>query len=394
MAISPRQLEQHLSAAIGRPVTVASTGLRMLPKPRLSIQGVGIEGVGALPELSIEMNFRQLYSGLASGAPLRLLMLRVPVATLSPPVALSLMSSLQSLSESVPGAIATVVVDSLRFDAAALLPRQYRLHVDRLAGGRFSRFELQEVGGSSGAMQLQVEQDQSGAGWSRFEMRARDWVAPAGPSVLWSDVVAQGRFSTAAVVIEAFEARAFGGAVQGAAVVARDVETVFALHANATRIDMRLLLESLAGSGRDHSERSPFVTGMARGEFFGTGRGDSLDRALHNSLVVGPVTIERAMLNGVNLGLAALHGGGAVGARGSGVTRFSELSALLVAQRGVVGVQNIDGQAGAMWVRGEINMAPDSRLSGQLKVILGGPRGQAPLSLGVRGMVNAPEFAN
>lgn len=395
VAISPRRVEQHLSAVLGQPATVDSTELGLVPMPRVRVQGVRAGGVLLVPELSLEVNLRQMLVGLAPGEPWSFGIVRVPSATLPLPTAAALLDGLHARAAGLPGFVASVAVDDLRFDDAVLLPRRFRLHSHRLEG-RFTRFDLHEVGGA-GEMHLHIHPGaagEAGPGWSRFEMQARRWAAPFGPAVTWDTVVANGRFAANALVVEAFQAQAFGGTVFGAAVAARDVESVFALRASAMRIDVAALLESLAGKAAASAGRSSILAGVAGAELVAAGRGENLALALQNGIALGPVNVERGLVNGVNLGLAAVHGGAAVNARGGGATRFSELGALLVADRDVVGLRNIEGRAGAMRVQGEIEMAPDHALDGRLRVILGGTRSQAPLSLGVRGTPAAPVFAN
>jgi len=392
VAISPRQVERNLSTVFGQAVTVDSTELRLVPMPGLRIQGVRAGGAPVLPELALEVDLRQMLVGLAPGEPWSFGIVRVPSATLSLPHAAALLDGLHSRAAELPMFVATVVVEALQIEDAVLLPRRYRLESHRIEG-RFSRFDLSEVG-SAGSMRLRIEPGAPGDGWSRFDLQARNWASPVGPAVVWDAVAANGQFAATAVVLETFQAQAFGGAVYGAAVAARDVESVFALRASAARIDVGLLLESLAAKGTERSGRSPMVVGVASAGIVAAGRGESLDLALQNGIALGPVTVERAMIDGVNLGFAAMHRGAAVNARGSGATRFSELSALLVADRAGVGVRDIEGRAGAMRVQGAVEMAPDHGLDGRLRVILGGVRGQAPLALSVRGTAAAPEFAN
>jgi hypothetical protein len=150
-------------------------------------------------------------------------------------------------------------------------------------------------------------------------------------------------------------------------------------------------MRSLSGTAADDASapKSPLL-GTATVTFLGGGHGPSLSDALFGARLMGPVSVRFATLNGINLGLAATQGGAA--ATGGGLTRFTELSALVDAGDGGVVVRDISGRAGAMSTRGQVNVAPDLKLSGSVRVDLGAERVQAPITLRVSGTATAPRF--
>ncbi|HSW32957.1 MAG TPA: hypothetical protein VLH36_05005, partial [Steroidobacteraceae bacterium] len=130
--------------------------------------------------------------------------------------------------------------------------------------------------------------------------------------------------------------------------------------------------------------------GTAAVTLLGGGHGPSLSDALFGSRMAGPVSVRFATLNGINLGRAATQGGAA--AMGGGITRFTELTAVVDAGDDGVVIRDINGRAGAMATRGQMTVSPDATLSGAVRVDLGAERVQAPATLRVTGTAIAPRF--
>ena len=117
------------------------------------------------------------------------------------------------------------------------------------------------------------------------------------------------------------------------------------------------------------------------------GRGATAEEAILQSVLAGPFSVRFAVLNGINLGLAATQGVAA-----SGSTLFTEFGGTVAAAGGVVRFEDTGGRAGAMVARGSFSVAPDTSLSGALRVVLGGQRVQAPVTLKVSGTAAQPKF--
>jgi hypothetical protein len=113
--------------------------------------------------------------------------------------------------------------------------------------------------------------------------------------------------------------------------------------------------------------------------------------AASSAVFAAPVQVRWPVLNGINLGYAATRPGTTAGS-GAGTTRFSALSAVVVASNGNVSFHDLRGHAGALAASGEVNMAADHSLNGLLHVELGATRVLAPIRVAVRGTISKPVF--
>src|SRR6202008_3678418 len=95
------------------------------------------------------------------------------------------------------------------------------------------------------------------------------------------------------------------------------------------------------------------IPGTAAFEGTLVGGADTLEGALADMAAEGKVQLRSAFLNGINLGLAASHPSASSAGNG-GTTRFSELSAQMVAGAHGVSLRQIRGVAGAMATHGEL----------------------------------------
>lgn len=394
-AVSPAGLAEELQAAIGRPVVVRETEFRFTPTPRWVASGVEVAGVVPIEELSLHFNWRDAWRAVRGGgwvwgeatvAPLKM----------DAAQAIELLATLQGAADRLPSTISTIRFEEITFSDVTLLPGRYEVTLRRGSEGRFGALMLAQLGSGNGRMQLTVSATpEDGEHVVEFALDAADWRIPFGPQVPWSEVVASGRARPNLIEVDKYSFSGFFAVTQGALAAARDVEWVVTGYGKMANLDLEAVLKHLRGKPSPEEEAGGRgaqvpMSGTANLNLVWSGRGDTLQRAIDQSVVSGPVSVRWAQLNGINLGYAAMHPS-ASGLAG-GVTRFSELDASLVAAASGLSLGDIHGRAGAMSTRGEIRVSPDAALSGQLRVDLGGERVQAPLNVRVRGTVLAPQF--
>ena len=66
--LSPTSVSAHLSRAFGQPVQVAATNFDLLPNPRLVVTGIDNRGRWRLSEVSLRMNWSELWGALRAGS--------------------------------------------------------------------------------------------------------------------------------------------------------------------------------------------------------------------------------------------------------------------------------------------------------------------------------------
>lgn len=394
-SVSAAGLADDIKTIVGRPVVVRDTSLRFSPTPRWVASGVEISGAIPIDTLSLHFNWRDAWRALQGGGWVW------GEATISPikldsEQAMDLLATMHRAAGSLPSTISTVRFEEIQFTDVPLLPGRYEVALRRSLDGKFGPLVLTARDTGSGSMKLTVaaKSREDGEPLVDFSLDASSWKAPVGPAIPWTEAVASGRASRNLIEIDRFTLTGFFGVTQGLMVAARDVEWVVTGTSRTANLDIEALLKHLRGKpvGEDEPRGKAAVPmiGTASMNLVLGGRGPTLRQAIDQSVLSGPIAVRWAMLNGINLGYAAMHPG--TSGLSGGVTRFSELDASLVAAVSGVSLGDIHARAGAMSTRGEVRIAPDSALTGELRVELGGSRVQAPLNVRVRGTVLEPRF--
>jgi hypothetical protein len=236
-------------------------------------------------------------------------------------------------------------------------------------------------------MQVQFRPSTSEPGAVDFELEAQRWAVPAGPRTRWSNVQANGSLRGNVLEVTSYALTGFFGITTGTVFVAGDVEWVVTGTAEAGKVDVETVLDSLGGQQSGAPVRPAAMQGTAALSLVMLGRGATAEEAIVRSAIAGPFTVRFAVLNGINLGLAATQGVAA-----SGVTRFTEFGGTVVASANGVRFEETGGRAGAMVARGNFTVAPDASIAGVVRVELGGQRIQAPMTLRISGAAVKPRF--
>ena len=387
---SAARIADRLTTVLKRPVTVAGSEFRLLPTPRLVIREVSAAGQFKADEVSILINWKDIWAALRGGqwvwgeatiAPL----------TMTPAQAMSAVRVLPGSARELPSKISTIRFESIRITDNRLLPGQYEGLLRRGEDGNFGPLILRPLeGNDGGTMQIQFRPAPATEGPEvvDFSLQAERWALPVGPKVRWSEVRAAGRINGNVLEVSSYTLAGFFGVTTGMLFAATDVEWVITGIANATNIDVESVLQSLRPRGQGAQEALPTsIQGTATLSLTMVGRGATLDDAISRTAIEGPFQLRWATLNGINLGLAATQG-----ATAAGTTRFTEFEGTLAASASGVRFEETGGRAGALSARSDFTVAPDLGLAGVVRVELGGQRVQAPISLRIRGSALEPRF--
>lgn len=392
---APR-IAERLSRALGQPVTVAGVQWKLLPRPRVAVVGVRLPNGVVIDEVALHVNWRDVYAAAKSGQ-IVWGEAAIPVLKLSSEQALGAIDLLARSSAAVPATISALRFESVQFNDAPLLPGAYEVLMRRGPSGSFGGIQLSEAGkqGTGMRMRLNLSPGDSGNPGLDFQLDATMWQAPIGPQVEWADVIATGRLERSLVLVDTFTAGGFYGVVQGALAAGRDLEWATTGVVRASNIDLESVFQSLARRPGDEASapvRRAAMNGTAVFDLQASGRGETLHEAIRSGALEGPAQVRFGILNGINLGYVATKGGGTRSSAGGGLTRFTELTAGVMATSSHIELKDVIGKAGAMSTRGELMIGPDLTLTGALRVDLGATRVQAPLNLRVRGSVLEPQF--
>lgn len=382
--LSADHIAQRLASATGQQVRVADTGFRWMPTPRFVVSGVQFGSVWRAESVAIHFNWEDAWRALRGGGWLWG-EASVGPTKLDVGQAWFLLRALPAIGRALPGSISTVRFESIELAALPWLPDHYEGVVRRQADDAFGAITLRSA---DGAVTLSAAAGDEGV---RFQFDASPWRATLGPEVAWGEAHATGRVAANLVEISDFLLAGYFGSVKGSVYAAADREWVVTGAALGANLDLEAMLKQARGAERAGTDARPAaMSGTASLELLLSGRGSTLVEAMNATVASGPFRVRWGSLQGINLGYAATRPGTQSGA--GGVTRFTELGGWIVLGPKGVSFQDLEGRAGALAVRGQILMSPDRRLSGALRVDLGGSRVQAPLKLRVGGTVLAPEF--
>jgi hypothetical protein len=384
--LSAQRIAERLSQATGQPTKVGSATFAYAPTPRFVISNLEVGSVWRADTVTLHFNWEDAWRaargggwiwGEASVGPIKI----------EPSQGEFLLRVLPQLSSALPASISTLRFESVEFIGVRELPGTFEGLARRNAAGAFSAATLKSADGGT-VLNASVA---PGADAASIQFDATNWLATVGPAVRWNEVHASLRVRPGLIEIPDFLLVGYFGSVKGAAYAANDVEWVVTGAAVGTSLDIEAVLKQAAapaGGGDAPTRRAGPLGGTAGFELLFSGRGPSMSGAIDSTVATGPVRVRYATLHGINLGYVATRPGTQAG----GVTRFTDLTGWISAGPAGVSFQDLNGKAGALSTRGEVAVATDHRISGSLRVDLGGSRLQAPLNVQVRGNLLAPEF--
>ncbi|MBC8119402.1 MAG: hypothetical protein H7X75_07505, partial [Burkholderiaceae bacterium] len=387
---SAARVAERLTAVFRRPVQVADTDFRFSPTPRLTVRGIDAAGQFKADEVSLLINWKDLWSAVRGGNWVWSEAVIAPM-TVTPAQAAYIVRTLPGGARELPSKISTIRFASIRIGDSQLFPEAYEGVLRRGADGSFGALVLRPLDAES-PVQLSFRPGRMPDGRESIEFRltADRWMPPFGPRVRWNEVQASGRIYDNVVEVSDFTLAGFFGVTSGTLYAATDVEWVITGIAGASNIDVESVMQALRPAGQAAPADGPptAMQGTATMSLTIVGRGPTLDDAIARSAIAGPFQLRWATLNGINLGLAVTQG-----AMAAGLTRFTEFNGLMAASANGVRFEDTGGRAGAMAARGDFTVAPDLALAGGIRVELGTQRVQAPVNLRVRGTVLDPRFS-
>lgn len=384
---SASRVGERLTDAFKVPVKVAETEIRLLPSPRLVLRGVDVGGEFGAEQVALLINWKDLWLALNGGQWVWGEATVAPTA-MSAAQAIAAVRRVPGGTAGLPQTISTIRFESIQVSGSRLFPARYEAAMRRGDDGRFGPLVLKELASDDSSMQLQFRPSTGDPGAIDFTLEAQRWAVPVGPRTRWSNVRASGNLRGNVLEVSSYALTGFFGITTGTVFVAGDVEWVVTGTADAGKVDVETVLDSLRGQKQGSSEGRPAaMQGTAALNLVMLGRGATPEDAIVHSAVAGPFTVRFAVLNGINLGLAATQGVAA-----SGVTRFTEFGGTVVASANGVRFEETGGRAGAMVARSNFTVAPDASIAGVVRVELGGQRIQAPMTLRISGTAFQPRF--
>jgi hypothetical protein len=382
-------ISSRLTLALGQPVHVAGAGLRLVPTPRLVIDGIEADGLFKVDNISLRFSWASL-ARVVQGAGWVWGEATIGPVELSTAGAFALMRAVPALSATVPGSITTIHFENVRFRDADLLPGRYQITAERSEGKSISRLTLAEVG-TGGRMELGVSIVPAAP--IAFRLRAFQWRPPFGPSLDWNEVSAEGSFGPGQLQVDSYSANGFLGVVTGSMQAVKSAEWVLRGTVQTTNIDLTAVQRELRRrSNLPSNVNAPLpIQGVMESSGALSSRGATLQEALDRISAAGKVQVRFAALNGINLGARAVQ---ATESGNGGATRFGDLEATAAISSGSVRVKDILGTSGALQVRGTIGIERNLGIGGVLRAEVSSAGAVTPTDVRISGTLFEPVFEN
>lgn len=385
--VSAEGLSSRLTQAMGQPVHVAGAGLRLVPTPRLVVDGIEADGLFKIDNVSLRFNWASLAKAV-QGAGWVWGEATVGPADLSVSGATALMRAIPELSATIPAPITSIRFESVRFRDAGVLKGRYQITAERSAGHSFSRFTLAELGAGN---RMELGMTILPAAPAAFRLRAFQWRPPFGPSIDWNEVSAEGSFDPGRLQVDSYSASGFLGVVTGNLQAVRSTEWVLRGTVQTTNIDLAAVQRELRKrSNLPASVNAPTpLQGVMESSGTLSGRGATLEEALDRISASGKIQIRFAALNGINLGAQAVQ---AIESGNRGATRFGDLEAIAAISSGSVRLRDIVGTSGALQVRGAIGIERNLGIGGVLRAEVSSTGASVPADFRISGTLFEPVF--
>jgi hypothetical protein len=392
-SLAPAPLSDRLSASFGVPVQVEESQLSLSP-PRLILSKVTINHDVVLNDVSVRLTSRHV-AQIFQSSQFRWGELLVGHTSVGMSQGRDLLPFVSRLNRALPGGIASLRFEDFQITDQDMLKGSWKVSLDRLAGGDFSKVLARQSSGNGWVtFHLTPETPEAFS----FEMLASNWTLPFGLKIPSESISATGKVTLDGLDVGQFSVSGAWGEMHGSVAGTADLGWKLSTDIQSDGVDLDSLLRLMATRSTTDAEGNNLFVPMAQGiaSFAGKidGRGASFQDAVDASVMVAPVRVRSAILNGINLGFIAMNPGSNAEAAGGGSTRFASLEAMFVADGKQASIRELKARAGALTALGEINISEKHELSGLIHVDLGTTRVLAPIRVHVRGTLDAPKFGS
>ena len=365
-------IEKEISARLEEPVSIDDLKLALLPAPHLTIEGIAIGSAQdvKIAKLSLKPD---LLSLVRANKVIRSVEADDLVVTQQALVAIFALARRDS------GGGGAVRVEQIRLDKIVV----------KLERGSFGPLDVRvQVSGGErpGDIQLRTRDDAFEAHLTPegehyvLEITARDWTPPLGPAVRFDELKVKGVATSKQADLNDIAAKIYGGTASGKATIGWEKGVTLKGSLAVTRVEMKPLAALFSREARlsGRLDAKPVFTAHAQ-------KADQLDDTLR---LETPFTVHDGVLHGVDIAQAAAS----VLRQGStgGETRFDKLGGRLLMERGSYRFTQLDISSGLLAARGNVTIAPNKSLSGELNANVAGIGRAIAVPLTVAGTVESP----
>ena len=369
------QIERAVSEKLKEPVKLKSLRLAGLPLPHLVVDGIEIGKAGDLrvgkvsvtPDLlSLLTDTKVIRSIDIEGLVINQRALeRIPVWTQIDPKA-------------KPAGF-TVQVRSVRLDDALLQLQKtsfgpFDARVTIAANGAPERADITARDGKFKATVQPFGEKFS------IDVQARGWRLPAGPPVLFDELLVKGTATFNDADLGDIKARLYGGTVAGKSSIAWQKGLQLKGNYTVNDLELRDLVPLFSPQTK--------VTGKLTAKPVFSANAANAAQISSALRLETPFNIRDGVLHGIDIQKAATS---LITKDSSGQTRFDTLSGNFAMDRGTQRITNLNVASGSLAADGNVTIAPNKELSGRINAqVKAGAVGAATVPLNISGTVDSP----
>ena len=349
------ELTRVASQKLGQPVVIEDLRLHLVPTPRVVARGIGVgkRAEVVVGELEIVPDLLSFVSGPRTVRLIRAEHLEVQEAAID---------LFKAMPRRRGGAGAPLRVQRLVLKDVYL--RHSKVHLPAFDAdvtmGEGLRIEDALLESRDGALRLEIDAQRG------FRLTARNWTLPAGAPLLFESLLAKGSYRDGELDLAQIEGLLYGGKVVGSARASWGKQFEVSGKAALAGVDLVPVQQALGKPAK--------LSGRLKADAAFSSRPGALS-------VDGPFEVIGGAYQGVDLSKAGdLTGSPAVG----DATPFEELTGSLELRGGQVKLNQLCVRSPKVVAGGNVEIAPDRKLSGKLDVSVAKTGGfvGVPVSLG------------
>lgn len=370
------RIEREITARIKEPVSIKSIKFVALPLPHFTIDGIVVGMAGDLQVGKVTVT-PDIFSLLAATKVVRSIEIKSLVLTQKAIDKIPVWSKSDDAKSP-----AFVRVESIRLDDALI-------KLDKAGFGPFDvRVKLNGSGEPEDA--LIVTQDgklkvsvKPGKANYLIDAVAKSWKPPAGPAVVFDELIVKGVATLGDASFSQVSARLYGGTINGDATVGWRKGLQFKGKLDVNQVELKSLVPLLAPGTN--------VSGKLTAKPVFSGSAATVNQIANALRLETPFNVQNGVLHGVDIQKAAAS----LIKRdsGGGETRFDVLSGHLVMERGAQRFTDLKIVSGALGADGNVNITAQKELSGRINASLKAAKiTAANVPLNVSGTVEHPRL--
>lgn len=368
------QVEKAVADKLKEPVTLKKLRLAGLPLPHMVVEGIEIGKAGELRAGTMTVT-PDLLSLLSETKVIRSIDITGLVITRR---ALEKIPAWTRADPQAQSAEFTVLVQSINLDDAMLKLEKrgfgpFDARVTITPGGVPERADITARDGRFKASIRPAGEK------FELEVRAKDWRLPAGPPILFEELLVKGVATLNDVELQDVKAKLYGGTVAGKTTVDWRKGLLVRGDYTVEAVELRDLVPLFSPQTR--------LSGRLTAKPVFSAHAPKPDQFANVLKLTTPFNIREGVLQGIDIQKAATS---LMGKDSGGETRFDRLSGHYALDRSTQRITGLKVVSGSLAADGHVTVAPNKALSGRINAQVGSGAASVVVPLNISGTVSSP----